>query len=480
MASTIGTNIVQDGEAELKLLETIMQSLEKFYQHEKASKYQEMAKVIGEHISSGGQCAFKLIPSKFSKDIEQELENMNVAFVKLPDTNGNVAFVVRDKDSEKFLEAQRNVFRRSTDFFKHVNLKDIATVAKNNKEKLISIQVSNKNMRLIAQQKLYQSGVVTANGKDNKMYIEQSDYFNKDGDITDFEMQFALEQSMRDVPSTKIEYHFDEEGNRIAEEVPENILEVRKEQASYDKAQIDNFIKRAANGEAVVLGDVYNNSSCYLKAENGQVTFYDTDKYGQKIEKILDIDLSDSNNAYALLAFQSDKIYNMACMDAYSFNELLAGNNEAIANIDKRPNLKGEKSKEIKKLANKDFVNILNKATMIANDRVTAHSNYNVNMPLQNKNLKKNILLGILKSEEMPEIKDFLKEDTYDDKGKLVITKEDKQKWFKDFIDKFEHVNDDDRDDLLIKEESARDILHELENDMDKDGEKSMPEPERV
>ena len=169
MASTIGTNIVQDGDAELKLLETIMQSLEKFYQHEKASKYQEMAKTIGEHISNGGQCSFKLIPQKFTEGIREELDKLKVPFVELPDTNGNIAFVVRDKDSEKFLEAQRNVFRRSTDFFKQVNLKDIALTAQKNKDPLLSLEIKDDGMRFIAEQKLYQAGIVSAkNGE--KLY----------------------------------------------------------------------------------------------------------------------------------------------------------------------------------------------------------------------------------------------------------------------------------------------------------------------
>jgi hypothetical protein len=125
--------VTADPDGIQKLIQDILDKMEEMLP-KKQDPRAKLARALADYVSGNGQAEYKLVPEKFVKDFETRLIAGNIPFITVPDDRGNMGFIVRDKDRDKFWEIQEDIFSLSTDYYAQNTLSKMVETAKRSKE----------------------------------------------------------------------------------------------------------------------------------------------------------------------------------------------------------------------------------------------------------------------------------------------------------------------------------------------------------
>lgn len=480
MAQTIGTNVVADEDKFIKPMSEILNFLEKAYLNSPNNKRQALMRELANYykLHGEGSISYSLVPEKFSKEIEQKLEEMDVPFTVLAGADANQKLIiVRDIDAELLTDLEHDIFSQSTDFYMQQTPEAVVNSAeKFGAKKVTELSFADHDAFLFMQQKLYQEGIVSgvleAQNADEKnptlgigtnnlaikgkIYIPDDKVFNTKGDITDAELQYAAMQAAN------------------GHEVFGNVFDARKEIARVDNEQLTAFAKAIHEGQSAVLGDVSGNSKTYLQARNGEVFLYQSDGNG-KWNEAAKLKIGQDADITAIKSFitkQADAINNMACLSTKTWTEKFRDNpNINLKEIKAETGepkygdfkLRGtvyrnHNAKDGSHAISHEINTLLQEVTKEANNRVLARSDYSIMTKQDKKAAKNEAIMQIFEDKQIPAFKAF--QDAMIKKyGFPPLSKEDKEKGEISVADKFvnsiaEHfgnTNENSRDEVAVK-----------------------------
>lgn len=281
MAGTIGTNVLGDEQALSDLTQALLNDLKNLLEHHLSTKKDRLLNEMYEYIKGGGDCSFKYVPKQFAGKIEQALQDKDIPYHTIYGADGDVAFLVKEKDKYKLLNIQKEVFMTSTDYFAETKASSILQTSKNysnnEKNKIIRLSFEDEQTFKYIKQQLYNNNIVSGAldfsnaGKKYKnedtgieldvkgqIYVSSEDYFNETGsDISKVELEYATFQAFEN--STNPDY--------------KKYHENKNKKIEYDDKQLKEFARLAKKGERAILGDITKQSGCYLEAIDNEIAF---------------------------------------------------------------------------------------------------------------------------------------------------------------------------------------------------------------
>ncbi len=290
-----GTNIVSaDLEGAMRKIEELLKWIEQLMQKEGKDELSKLYKTFREHIMNGGDVVSNTLPPTEAHKVIDALIKNGIPHMAIPDQKGQFFISVRDKDQNKFISIQESVLGMSTEYTKELKVGSIEQIAKDlGSEGVIAFEIEDKDLALIDEQKLFQSGVTfakvqTENG--TKFITSPASAFNENGnDIVKFELMHALEQSK-----------------------PDSSLETRKEQAIYDDNILTEFAEAVKKGKEVAVCN--ENKVPRIQATRSGVFFYD--KNGKESELLISKNASVSE-IKAVVSKCAEEIYNMQIYNGF-------------------------------------------------------------------------------------------------------------------------------------------------------------------
>ena len=261
--------VTADPDGIQKLIQDILDKMEEMLP-KKQDPRAKLARALADYVSGNGQAEYKLIPEKFVKDFETRLIAGNIPFITVPDDRGNMGFIVRDKDRDKFWKIQEDIFSLSTDYYAQNTLSKMVEIARNNKEtEVVTLSFDDFDMFNEAKDILNAQNIVYADAENHNPEYDMNGYaiiskdtlFRENGkDLCCAEMHYAMLQMGMDDKYKDI-LNFDAE----------------KENRNTKQSQIQNFIRHVkTGGNAVLLNpDVDNEhkfkNKPFLVCEDGKV-----------------------------------------------------------------------------------------------------------------------------------------------------------------------------------------------------------------
>lgn len=318
--STIGTNIITDGSTEYELLKALLNEIEKILEEKGDNEYVKNLKFLAARLDGGGKLNYKLVQNKYVKELKDGLRNANIPYILMPNECGQTAIVVRDKDSQKFLEIQQRIFSRYTDYWKEQAVdnmvKNIETDPEYHRSKIPVLTFEDNAMRLICAQKLYGNSVVTGY-MDGKTIVHPTSAYNKSGDLVDVQLDMAMEQAKGDGYTGY------------------NLLDIRKEQAKYDQETLSLFCRAFKDKKSISLWDASGRSKTGLSINrDGDIELctpqagYEHFSGEDNVRRVVIAKAGDSiseTELFGMLSKHAADIYNMVCCTTSERDDVLSG-----------------------------------------------------------------------------------------------------------------------------------------------------------
>lgn len=319
MAGTIGTNVLGDEQALSDLTQALLNDIKNLLEHHWSTKKDRLLNEMYEYIKGGGDCSFKYVPKQFAEKIEQALQDKDIPYHTIYGADGDVAFLVREKDKYKLLNIQKEVFMTSTDYFAETKASSILQTSKNysnnEKNKIIRLSFEDEQTFKYIKQQLYNNNIVSGaldfsdtekkyKNEDTgieldvkgQIYVSSEDYFNETGsDISKVELEYATFQAFEN--STNPDY--------------KKYHENKNKKIEYDDKQLKEFARLAKKGERAILGDITKQSGCYLEAIDNEIAFVAHVNGSWKTFEITPVKSMDLQDIITICSKHAQEIANM-------------------------------------------------------------------------------------------------------------------------------------------------------------------------
>ncbi len=223
----------------------------------------EAMKKCSELIMAGDPGCYKLFSREDEIEMEKLLLKEKIPFIPVASGNNQTILVVPKKYEGEFLQVQESFRYTDMKSYKDVDERNMLDSIKSLYDAAPLLRYESQELASLAAEKLYASGMTCSIGKNTDGSYDiivhpQSMYKNGPGsDFTMFEVLMAYEQSK----------------NSPALGVGDEWQNMRIEQAKYDEGRMEDFARRALNGEHVVLADLSPNKKgkLYIEAKNGEI-----------------------------------------------------------------------------------------------------------------------------------------------------------------------------------------------------------------
>lgn len=319
MAGTIGTNVLGDEQALSDLAQALLNDIKNLLEHHWSTKKDRLLNEMYEYIKGGGDCSFKYVPKQFAGKIEQALQDKDIPYHTIYGADGDVAFLVKEKDKYKLLNIQKEVFMTSTDYFAETKASSILQTSKNysnsEKNKIIRLSFEDEQTFKYIKQQLYNNNIVSGaldfsnaekkyKNEDTgielnvkgQIYVSSEDYFNETGsDISKVELEYATFQAFEN--STNPDY--------------KKYHENKNKKIEYDDKQLKEFARLAKKGERAILGDITKQSGCYLEAIDNEIAFVAHVNGSWKTFEITPVKSMDLQDIITICSKHAQEIANM-------------------------------------------------------------------------------------------------------------------------------------------------------------------------
>ena len=478
MSSSIGTNVVADDNEMYQLIQGILNTWERLLQDKDNDIYKKMIKDLGDYVGNKGTLVYAVVPQKFIKDIEAQLQKEHISYMLLPTETGDMGIAVKDKDKDRFYEIQDNVMSLSTDYYAELTdpYKFLDFCKGNPRMKNLDVPVfefSSNEARLMAQINMNQRGVLPVyDDRNQKVYTVPDKLFDKDGDLVD-----AIFSTGADFARC---------------EMDEDYKETKFAQVRYDRDTTNQFIQNFRNGKSCYLADIYNGSGIDLNIDyNGDISVIEN---GVKnvIITAEEAKRVDNTVLYAQLSKYTSKINNMSIMNEAAFNYTKSHNDkeslrEILKDKDSKIKFRPKHQKEIAKAYSKmgtDLDTIFSVTLAQANKDVMEMHNAKYKTQEELMRAKKNRVIEILQTEGNSVIEDFLKP-----KEGEIISVADKKELINKIIDSVDDIIGNSSTELnmkLVKQKELEEELNrqaefnrEKQNEKENDREDEEPEHNR-
>lgn len=478
MSSSIGTNVVADDNEMYQLIQGILNTWERLLQDKDNDIYKKMIKDLGDYVGNKGTLVYAVVPQKFIKDIEAQLQKEHISYMLLPTETGDMGIAVKDKDKDRFYEIQNNVMSLSTDYYAELTdpYKFLDFCKGNPRMKNLDVPVfefSSNEARLMAQINMNQRGVLPVyDDRNQKVYTVPDKLFDKDGDLVD-----AIFSTGADFARC---------------EMDEDYKETKFAQVRYDRDTTNQFIQNFRNGKSCYLADIYNSSGIDLNIDyNGDISVIEN---GVKnvIITAEEAKRVDNTVLYAQLSKYTSKINNMSIMNESAFNYTKSHNDkeslrEILKDKDSKIKFRPKHQKEIAKAYSKmgtDLDTIFSVTLAQANKDVMEMHNAKYKTQEELMRAKKNRVIEILQTEGNSVIEDFLKP-----KEGEIISVADKKELINKIIDSVDDIIGNSSTELSMKLVKQKELEEELnrqaefnrekQNEKENDREDEEPEHSR-
>ncbi len=496
MSSSIGTNVVADDNEMYQLIQGILNTWERLLQDKDNDIYKKMIKDLGDYVGNKGTLVYAVVPQKFIKDIEAQLQKEHISYMLLPTETGDMGIAVKDKDKDRFYEIQDNVMSLSTDYYAELTdpYKFLDFCKGNPRMKNLDVPVfefSSNEARLMAQINMNQRGVLPVyDDRNQKVYTVPDKLFDRDGDLVD-----AIFSTGADFARC---------------EMDEDYKETKFAQVRYDRDTTNQFIQNFRNGKSCYLADIYNGSGIDLNIDyNGDISVIEN---GVKNVIITAEEAKHVDNTvlYAQLSKYTSKINNMSIMNEAAFNYTkLNKSGMTIEDKDKqkikndliqkdnRLILRPEQEKTVAKAYSemgKDLDTIFSVTLAQANKDVMEMRNVKYKTQEELMRAKKNRVIDILQTKGNSVIEDFLKNpitilDDENNEISEIISVADKKELINKIIDSVDDIIGNSSTELnmkLVKQKELEEELNrqaefnrEKQNEKENDREDEEPEHNR-
>lgn len=478
MSSSIGTNVVADDNEMYQLIQGILNTWERLLQDKDNDIYKKMIKDLGDYVGNKGTLVYAVVPQKFIKDIEAQLQKEHISYMLLPTETGDMGIAVKDKDKDRFYEIQDNVMSLSTDYYAELTdpYKFLDFCKGNPRMKNLDVPVfefSSNEARLMAQINMNQRGVLPVyDDRNQKVYTVPDKLFDKDGDLVD-----AIFSTGADFARC---------------EMDKDYKETKFAQVRYDRDTTNQFIQNFRNGKSCYLADIYNGSGIDLNIDyNGDISVIEN---GVKnvIITAEEAKRVDNTVLYAQLSKYTSKINNMSIMNEAAFNYTKSHNDkessrEILKDKDSKIKFRPKHQKEIAEAYSKmgtDLDTIFSVTLAQANKDVMEMHNAKYKTQEELMRAKKNRVIEILQTEGNSVIEDFL-----NPKEGEIISVADKKELINKIIDSVDDIIGNSSTELnmkLVKQKELEEELNrqaefnrEKQNEKENDREDEEPEHNR-
>lgn len=465
MSSSIGTNVVADDNEMYQLIQGILNTWERLLQDKDNDIYKKMIKDLGDYVGNKGTLVYAVVPQKFIKDIEAQLQKEHISYMLLPTETGDMGIAVKDKDKDRFYEIQDNVMSLSTDYYAELTdpYKFLDFCKGNPRMKNLDVPVfefSSNEARLMAQINMNQRGVLPVyDDRNQKVYTVPDKLFDKDGDLVD-----AIFSTGADFARC---------------EMDEDYKETKFAQVRYDRDTTNQFIRNFRNGKSCYLADIYNSSGIDLNIDyNGDISVIEN---GVKnvIITAEEAKRVDNTVLYAQLSKYTSKINNMSIMNEAAFNYTKSHNDkeslrEILKDKDSKIKFRPKHQKEIAKAYSKmgtDLDTIFSVTLAQANKDVMEMHNAKYKTQEELMRAKKNRVIEILQTEGNSVIEDFLKP-----KEGEIISVADKKELINKIIDSVDDIIGNSSTELSMKLVKQKELEEELNRQAEFNREKQNEE----
>lgn len=425
MSTLVNNMVVTDEKDYQKFVDAVLKCIETFAYRHKATKRERLQQQLAAHMKSHGVIAISFVEKEFIHDIEQQLIKANIPYTTVNNMEHETAFIVREQDREKLFDIEKAYMQQNTKYYRQSTPERMveSTELTGNKQ-VVELTFNDRASMLIAQQKLYQSGITcgiidfgeTEEGKlSGKIIISSNSIYNKNReDLAAFELKYAVSQVAED--------------NCITQYAP-NLAHNRQMQAIYDDAVITKFAESIKAKEQKVLGNINDGTGIYLETD-GEHTFL---KHPGQNNVVLSISPDATiTEIKALIINNTENIYNMTTMSKWTWDDKILGKSgdqidsetkNSVINMQgcgKRPVVTGMEQ-QIKNMLNNDITNRLLKDIENYANKEVCELNYS---DVDKYKRKKEIMANVLKGNTLI-IDDFLNNNdlplTYGEKKDLLI-----------------------------------------------------------
>lgn len=420
----------------LKVLEMPLKALEDMYlKNDDNKKKMKLMNALRNHVKVGGKVSYNIISKEYANSITESLENQNIPYAAVPDASGNTMFLVRDVDSQKFLEIQQSFALTSTDYAKELTPQNVLNLYKKHKIKNVdTLDFNSKEMAAVAEKKLYNAGVTFAKmeGEDGKttLIISPFSKFSTGGDdLCNFELMHAFEQS-------KADDLFKDKGD---------LMGLRFKQATWDAEQMENFAKHVQNGENYVFAPAFGNVSSYIECNNLGVSLMERDNKIEGGWKKTPIDISKDASLREIeiaLSKASANIRNAIPVQEKNFDrdhnpskKDFTENDKNVENNLVRPEGEG-KVKQLETAGNTNVKPMLEAINLEATKQINSLFSASYMTQQEAYEKKKEIIVQIMDRKELPEIQDFLNSNANG------LSQKDREEWYGNIKDHFVNPNE--------------------------------------
>lgn len=277
----------------------------------------ELMKKCAEMIKEGEGGGFKLFSNEDAAQIEEMLVKSKIPF--LPVANGNnTMIIIPEKYEGEFLRVQEMFRFTDLNYYKDIDELTLLSSIDGSYDRVPKLEYGSIEAASLAKEKLFASGITCSMEKnDNGSYdiLLHPNCMFKPGnhkDYTDFELLMAYEQSK----------------DCRALGAGDEWKKIRLEQALYDEGRINEFARRAANGENVVLSDLSpdKENKFFIEAGNGRITINFMNNNGDWRKDIIancENMTPDAINKFC--SRYTEKIHNMGVISKKEYNDCYKG-----------------------------------------------------------------------------------------------------------------------------------------------------------
>lgn len=268
MASSIGTNIAADGNAEYTVVHHLLDFLERKYLAA-PDKEKELAKKLLEELDGDAELLYHVVPGEFFDDIHDRLMGEEIPCMCARTENGDWMVLTSSNHEQEFLQIQEDVYSLSTSHARQCTAEEMIEIAlRNKKEQIIQLSFGDDRWSKIAQQELYDNRIVCGMlnyGEDGmnaapdikaKIYVDHSSIVKASGkDLVGFSLRMAMLQSIK--------------------EFNKDAYELKIAQSEFDDRMVTEFAEAIKKGRTCVLGDAGElRNAPYLVCSGGEVVFH--------------------------------------------------------------------------------------------------------------------------------------------------------------------------------------------------------------
>lgn len=458
-STTIGTNVVTDGSTEYEVLKSLLEGIGKIFDRKKDSEYAKNLKSLAQHLNKGGTLNYKLVENKYVGELKKALGDAEIPFILMPNDRGETAIATRDSDRAVFLEIQDRIFSKYTDYWKERAAEKLVDNIWNDpefkKSKVPVLSFAEKEMRLIASQKLFDNGVVTGYDPTRGITIVHPDSVYRDGmngghgDLVDAQLDMAFEQAKGD---GFVKY---------------DLLSVRKAQAVYDKDTLMDFCRAFKEGKSMSLWDATGQSKAGLSINrNGDIELctpgsgYAGFSGEESIRREICVrhgDTISETELFAMLSRHAGKIHNMVTCSTFERNKILAGE-RGVVKCDRPQFLENSPERCIHQDLSRGFEAALNEVKAAAVSRVEEAARGKRTSMEKKAQMKEDAVIEILKNRSHPALQLWLSGEVKSRTSETILTRADKETFLDKVLEHFADNHESSRDEMRVDKISVKEL----------------------